>query len=133
MDQNLANLMKEYTKYLKPIQGFTNDTMKYEDFAAPFKAQINEMTNQQKPWYDYFTANPQKNQLRNTMAAGGASRTGWGKNLAQRTLREIYQPLDTQIDQTKQNYMNNYVNPLYRQRIEKYYQSPTTGTNYNNF
>lgn len=128
MDQNLKDIINQYTQYLKPIRAF-DKTMSYGSFSKPMETYIQGAVDTYKPWYEYFQASPQKQQMAGGMASRGTSRTGWGKNVAQRSLRELYQPMYNQMDQTKEQFRRGWVTPLYQQRIKKYYQSPTSGTN----
>jgi|RifCSP19_3_1023858.scaffolds.fasta_scaffold52138_2 hypothetical protein len=132
MDTNLQNILNAYTSKLKPIEAFSN-VLPYDTFAKPLTEYSKQVAESYKPWYEYFTASPQKQQLSNQAAAGGANMTGFGGNIIQKQLRNIYQPLDEQLygqGGVLENYLSNYVTPLYNQRISNYYQSPITGFNY---
>lgn len=126
----LNNLITEYTKALQPFKAF-GEVLPYQQFAAPMQAFAQTAAQQYKPWYEYFQAAPAKAQLRGQAAASNLGMTGFGKDLMQRQLREIYQPLETATQGIQDQFINQWINPLYNRRIGQYYQSPTTGFNFN--
>lgn len=133
MDEKLLDeLMAPVKARLKPIDTF-GSKVPYNKFSQPFNAYANQVVKQQKPWFEYFTAEPQKKQLRNELAAGGGGNTGFAKNTIQRSLKEMYQPLNTSIygqGGLMESLKSNVINPLYRQRIGSYYTSPIQGYNF---
>ena len=126
----LDNLINEYTKALKPMKAF-NDVMSYDQFVAPLQKFTETATNQYKPWYEYFQAAPAKQQLRSNAAASNANMTGFGKDTLQRGLREIYQPMTDAISGMQEQFRNQWIDPMYNQRIQQYYQNPLMGFDYN--
>lgn len=129
MDPNMQSLINEYKKYLQPVQPL-DQQMSYDQFAEPFKQYATQVGESYKPWFEYFTAQPFKQDLANQMAAGNAQGSGSAFNVAQRSLREMYQPLNSAITSAGEQVRSGMITPLYNQRINQYYSSPARGFNY---
>lgn len=125
----LQGVIDEYKKYLKPVDAFS-DKMSYESFAKPFEKYIKGASESYKPWYEYYKAQPARQTMAGSMASQGTSRTGWGKDLAQKNIKEIYNPMYEQMDQIQNQYRQNFITPAYQRQVQRYYESPLRGFNY---
>lgn len=126
----LDNLINQYGNGLTGVTPFSQ-VLPYETFAKPLQTYIKGVTDTYKPWYEYFTAEPFKQQMAGEVASGGASRTGYAQPVIQRELRQLYQPMQQAIDDIIRQYEQSVITPLYNEQVRQYYQSPITGFDYN--
>lgn len=134
MDNNystmLGDMVSSMGSYLKPQKAFTTDVQSYDQFAAPQNAVFDEFTKSNyRPEFEQQTLNPWRSSYANQAAAGGMNMMGNARPLTQRRQQQVEQPYYNQLESSRGEY-NQFIRNIYNDRIKKYYNSPTSFTNY---
>ena len=129
IEPQLQGLIDVARKRLKPIPTLSSK-LPFQKFARPFEQFAQGVAAQQTPFFNFFTADPFRQQLRGSIAAGGGARTGFAQGTSQRTLRELFQPLQQQISGPQgilEQFRAGVTTPLFKRRIEQFSRSPQRG------